>query len=183
MDRQRCQLLFVRYPIPPYYRTSERSDQIQLLPVMATKDLGSACSSAYAMFPGNCSGEVREIARRMGYVLPEGNANFLIDYLSISPEWQSVDEVTAIERAGRQILVIAGKKESRNGHVVVVLPGEARMPWLSTVKYPGSKHNPSPVACSTSMRNREGARSRGEKTVVDAWGKMDGVKYRAHMDP
>jgi hypothetical protein len=152
-----------------------------------TPNLNSICASAYAKNTGNCSGAVRMIAREMGYELPVLSANALIDYLNnLKNKWQAITENEAQAAADRNKLVIAGKKATPNGHVVVVMPGGkiASGGYNYTDKFgklqKAANHGSFPRACSTSLGNWPGAISKGEKTVFDSWGNLDsykGVKY------
>src|ERR1700743_1457403 len=91
---------------------------------MPAKNLNNICVLAYAKNIGNCSGAVRMIAREMGYELPVVPANQLIDYFE-NPvnKWRVINETEAQTAADANKLVVAGKKENPNGHVVVVMPG------------------------------------------------------------
>jgi hypothetical protein len=156
---------------------------------MSKEILKSACGTAHLQYPKNCSGAVRLIAKEMGFNLPpELGANGLIDYFeNASNGWLVVNETDAQTAADNGRLVIAGKKDNPNGHVVVVMPGGK----ISSggYDYTDSKtkklvkarsHGQFPRACSTSLGSWPGGVSKGEKTVFDSWGNdtnYRGVKY------
>lgn len=91
---------------------------------MAQATLKQICSRAVALYPGNCSGAVKFIAREMGYAVPEVQANGLIDFFD-SPQnnWSVVNEMEAQKAADSGRLVIGGKRDQPNGHVVAVVSG------------------------------------------------------------
>lgn len=140
-----------------------------------TKNLRGICEEAYKLFPTNCSGAVKEVASRMGYPLPNLDANALIDYVQRAG-WEEVDERRAQTFADSNRLVIAGKKEVGNGHVVIVLPGGmARSGGYNYVDKKDGKtktaayHGVNPRSCSTSQSGWPGAMSKGDRSVRDAW--------------
>jgi hypothetical protein len=156
---------------------------------MPTADqLKSACSAGRSSFPADCSGAVKSIAAQIGYALPQLNANQLVDYFNEPKNgWAAVDETRAQALADTGSLVIAGKKGSPNGHVVVVYPGgkKASGGYAYTDKKTGKSaiagdHGQYPRACSSSLGGWPGAVSDGDKTVFDSWGSVAGyagVKY------
>jgi hypothetical protein len=155
---------------------------------MAITPLDSACQLAHVKAQGNCSGAVRIIAHEMGVELPDYDANHLIDYFNDSAQgWVAISAQDAQDAADSDRLVVAGKKATPNGHVVVVMPG--RMKASGGYQYTDRKtgklqtaanHGTYPRSCSTAKGGWPGGISKGEKTVFDAWGNMDayaGVKY------
>ncbi len=155
---------------------------------MATTPLNAACDLAHLKAQGNCSGAVKIIAKEMGVTLPDYDANHLIDFFNDPKNgWVSVSEQDAQDAADSDRLVVAGKKATQNGHVVVVMPG--RMKSSGGYNYTDKKtgkimtaadHGRFPRSCSTAMGGWPGAISKGEKTVFDSWGSAkgyEGVKY------
>lgn len=150
---------------------------------MANNNLTGACSLAHVRQPGNCSGAVRLIAKEMGFSLPELSADGLVDYLD-NPKnaWTTVSETEAQTAADRNRLVIAGKKAIPNGHVVVVMPG-GKVPSggysykdkMGKVQK-AANHGSYPRACSTSQGSWPGGISKGDKSVFDSWGSLEGYK-------
>jgi hypothetical protein len=131
---------------------------------------------------------VKIIAKEMGVDLPDYDANHLVDYFNDPKNgWVSVSEQDAQDAADSDRLVVAGKKATPNGHVVVVMPG--RMKSSGGYNYTDKKtgklmtaadHGRYPRSCSTAMGGWPGAISKGEKTVFDSWGSAkgyEGVKY------
>ena len=153
---------------------------------MSLKD---ECEQVQQQYVGNCSGAVKAIAKQWGCPLPEKDANGLIDFFnSASSGWRAVSADDAQKLADMEWLVIAGKKDNPNGHVVAVMPGGKKASGgYQYVDQEGNtgtaaNHGKFPRACSTSMGGWPGARSNGDKTVFDAWGNAknyQGVKYWA----
>jgi hypothetical protein len=143
------------------------------------KILKGYCQEASKLHPTNCSGAVKYVARMMGYPLPDLQANQLIDHIK-KAGWEEVDERRAQNFADSNRLVIAGKKDVPNGHVVVVLPGGmARSGGYSHVDKKDHKtkkaayHGDYPRSCSTALSGWPGAMSEGDKSVRDAWSERD----------
>lgn len=156
---------------------------------MPTADqLKSACTAGRTKFPADCSGAVKHIAFQLGSALPSLNANQLVDYFNEAKNgWTVVDETRAQTLADAGNLVIAGKRDSPNGHLVVVYPGgkKASGGYAYTDKKSGksmmaANHGQYPRACSSSLGGWPGAVSEGDKTVFDSWGSATnyvGVRY------
>jgi hypothetical protein len=150
--------------------------------------LKNECEQVQQLYVGNCSGAVKAIAKDWGCPLPEKDANGLIDFFNTaSSGWRAVSADDAQKLADMEWLVIAGKKDSPNGHVVAVMPGGQKASGGYSYTTDGKKataanHGNYPRACSTAMGSWPGAVSNGEKTVFDAWGGVEnyrGVKYWA----
>lgn len=151
---------------------------------MSAADLQQACEAAHQSQSGNCSGAVRLMAERLGHKLPELDANGLIDYFNDAKNgWTVVNETVAQGVADIGGFVVAGKKASGHGHLVVVMPGGQKASggynyiWAKDGQEHVAKNEGDfPRSCSTSMGGWPGAISKGEKTVLDAWGSLNGYK-------
>ncbi len=145
--------------------------------------LKSACAVGRTTFPADCSGAAKSIASQLAYTLPDLTANQLVDYFNESKNgWTIVDETRAQTLADAGKLVIAGKKGSPNGHVVVVYPGAKKksggytyIDKKSGKQMTAADHGLYPRACSSSLGGWPGGVSDGDKTVFDSWG--SGVNY------
>ena len=146
---------------------------------MAKPDLKTACLEAYSKYQGNCSGAVKYVARQMGYDLPDYTANGLVDYFNIPANgWARGTADQAQQAADKNRLVVAGKRDSPNGHLVVVMPGGkvASGGYFYTDNQgkvqKAANHGFYPRALSTSLGTWPGAKSKGDKSVFDAWGNL-----------
>jgi hypothetical protein len=153
--------------------------------------LKRSCTEGHKLFPDNCSGNVRYIAGQMGYTLPSIDANSLVDYFNDATKgWKTVTEDEAQAAADAGELVIAGKRDTPNGHVVVVLPGGKtgtggyEYEWFNkkegkTQTLTMSNKGNYPRSCSTSKGSWPGATSNGDKSVWDSWAGKGylGVQY------
>jgi hypothetical protein len=143
-------------------------------PRVSAVQLKSRADEAYALHPGSCSHSVWHVIK---LYLPEQtwmNANALIDHLQQDRRWREVDVSTAGELARKGELVVGGKKEATNGHVIVVYPGPDQAAGGYTYSRGGQTQNlrqrgSYPPAMSTSLGSWPGAMSRGDKTVWDPW--------------
>lgn len=107
---------------------------------------------------------------------PYRNANELVDYLT--KNWSEVELDFGYRLANQGRVVIGGKKEPSNGHVIVIYQGDKILNggyqyyWAKGKKYltlPGKTYYPR--CLSTSKGSWPGAKSKGDKTVWDPWGK------------
>lgn len=127
---------------------------------------------------GNCSGYLKKVAEKLGYSLPDVQANELMDWLDKKSGWvKIVDEkgrfsgTLAQTLAKQGIFVIADQKHpsaKEHGHVAVVVDGP-----LYNKKYPR-------VWSGGGIRGR----SAGDKSVGETWPRSGGynrdkVKYYA----
>jgi hypothetical protein len=77
----------------------------------------------------DCSGYLKQVAARLGVILPNLLANGIVDYLNSAADWTRLenDAKRASELASQGYFVVAGLKDpssiGKNGHVVVVVPG------------------------------------------------------------
>ncbi len=148
----------------------------------ALAQLKEACGKAFKDHNGSCSHAVNAIVRTMlglsEAAWPQRQANDLVAFLTQSADWAAVTLDRAYELALQGVPVVGGKAEkTTNGHVIVVYPG-LRKPRggygytdktgaAKTVALKGSY----PLALSTSLGSWPGAKSNGDKTVWDPWGK------------
>ena len=132
------------------------------LPNASAATIGDALPDAYESNSGDCSGFVRAVALRLGFVLT-GNADAIVD--ALRRNWRELDDVPRVlreVRAGK--FVIAGLKSSEHtpkkdhGHVVVVVDG---------LLYRGEY----PRCWSGSAKSI--ARSDGAKSVGEIWNQTD----------
>ncbi len=122
----------------------------------------------YGMKNKSCSHTVHYAMKKLfddkiGY----RKANDWVDYFNNESQyWTTVNVVRAGELANKGKLVIAGKKEAGNGHVIIVYPGSSK----PRGGYSGVRQGASyPLALSASMGSWAGAKSKGDKTVWDPW--------------
>jgi len=143
----------------------------------AVSKLKAAADAAYDKNPDSCSNAVWDVLRAVvDTKTPYRTANVLVDYMAAN--WQEVSVDKAAELASQGVVVVGGKKETTNGHVIVVYPDLAQNSGGYPVPAKDGKtraqrsHGKFPPAMSTSINKRwPGAMSRaGEKTVWDPWG-------------
>jgi hypothetical protein len=135
----------------------------------------NACNEAYDRFTKYCNQSTHHVITTV--VDPDWPlelADPMIDRI-VSSNWQEVDDQTAAQLANQGIVVVAGLRGGANGHVVVVYPGEPK-PQGGFDCY--GKHYPEiggpyPRSMSTSVSTWCGTRSRGDKTIRDAWSAAD----------
>lgn len=136
----------------------------------------AACDAAYQKNPKSCSNAVWDVIRAMlNPDEPYRTANALVDHLD--KNWTSVTLDQGYELANKGIVVVGGKKETGNGHVIVIYPGARKQSGGYAVATADGKtasqrsHGVYPLAMSTSLGAWPGAMSDGDKTVWDAWGR------------
>ncbi len=96
-------------------------------------DIINACEKHWNIHKDNCSGFVKAVAGELNIEL-SGQANDIVDKIQ-NPPWKILpDGIEANRKATEGKLVIAGRKESVNGHVVVVVSNNGKE--LSNGKYP-----------------------------------------------
>lgn len=152
----------------------------------ATVRLKADEEAAYDASPDDCSGAVRVLLQRQKIAFAFGNANdFMARVAQPGSGWRRVTLEEASRLANEGKVVVGGKAEpGGHGHVLAVMPG----PWqhaggfMAGGKQIHSSAESYPPAMSGSLGPYEGAHSRGEKTVYDAWSKKDfgDVTYWAH---
>lgn len=141
----------------------------------AVATLQAACHAAYRAHPGSCSNAVHEIITHLvdpDFVYQPANA--MID--TLRGTWTTVDGAAAGALAAKGEVVVGGRKDSPNGHVIIVYPGPSRpRGGYSAVDRTGCEYTLAskgcyPLAMSTSLGGWPGAMSDGDKTVWDPWG-------------
>jgi hypothetical protein len=130
-------------------------------PIASAASVNEAVVAAYASNLADCSGFLRDVGLRLGYVL-SGNADTLIDTFRRS--WRELDSIALVlqeVRAGR--FVVAGLKSDdhtpkrQHGHVVVIVDGP-----LYRGKYP---------RCWCGSIGA--AQSKGTKSIGEVWSASD----------
>jgi len=148
--------------------------------------LGTACGDAYAQYPHSCSHAVWHVVKQYVPAQPYMTANNLVQSLRTSSRWQEVRLFELSKLASDGVLVVGGATDSPNGHVIVVYPGKEKFSggYFFKDKVTGKDVKAPPngihaLAMSTSMGNWPGAKSQGDKTVLDPWGsvKFKNVKF------
>lgn len=140
----------------------------------ALAKLKQACDQAYDMHPHSYSHAVWQVIQQYLSKQPWMDANALMAHVQGQKHWKmvAVSEIGRWAREGE--LVIGGKTESSNGHVIVVYPG----PDKPAGGYAYTKDNKQQSlrtrgnyapALSTSLGSWPGAMSKGDKTVWDPW--------------
>ncbi len=151
---------------------------------MTQAKMEQICEDVHTHFPDNCSGGVKYFAQQYPIDttdFEDKNANGLVDYFDAN--WKSVDtEAEAQKLADSGRFVVAGRKDTPNGHVIVILPGGMkdsggyeftdRNGKTQTAQNKGKY----PRACSTASGHWPGAKSKGEKSAFDPWGSQ--TKYQ-----
>jgi hypothetical protein len=142
----------------------------------AVKKLKEECDKAYDANKGSCSHAVMAVINNvLDPQMAHRNANGLVDYMTTN--WTEVVLDDGFYLANLGHVVVGGKKESGNGHVIVIYPGDKILNggyqyyWAKGKKMltlPGKTLYPR--CMSTSIGSWPGALSKGEKTVWDPWG-------------
>ena len=136
--------------------------------------LKQACDAAYALHPHSCSHAVWHVIKQYLPNQPWMNANALVEHLRGQAHWKVVASGQVGRLAREGVLVVGGKTESSNGHVIVVYPGGdlpaggytyTKNGKTETLRTRGS-YAP---AMSTSQGAWPGAMSKGDKTIWDPW--------------
>jgi hypothetical protein len=147
-------------------------------------DLKKACDEAYDYGPAakSCSHAVWYVVQKLvNSKEPLRTANDLIDYMTFSNDWREVNVDDAWKLANEGKVVVGGKKDDPNGHVIVIYPGTkiggGGYKYNYTNKMTAKKeqlvmrsHGMLPRCLSRSMGQWPGAVSKGDKTVFDPWG-------------
>ncbi len=84
----------------------------------------AAAEREWSSHRSDCSGFVRAVAQDLGIPLG-GLANHLVDMWNSDPGWIKLghDHQRASLLAAQGYLVVAGRKETAHGHVVIIVPG------------------------------------------------------------
>ena len=149
------------------------------------RKLKTACDEAYVQYPHSCSHAVWYVIKQYIPDQPYLTANSLIHNLTASPQWQEVQVSELSKLASDGVLVVGGAADTPNGHVIVVYPGPAKFSGGYYYKNRKSGKNEKarslgiyPLAMSTSMGSWPGAKSNGDKTVIDPWpNKFSSVRF------
>ena len=154
-------------------------------PLTAVEKLKNAADEAYAKYPKSCSHAVWHVIKAFLPDQPYAVANSLLAQLAGDAKWKSVSIGEIEKLANEGVLIVGGRAETVNGHVIVAYPGSSK----SAGGYPYSQggamktlrpHGIYPVAMSTSLGSWPGAMSKGDKTIWDPWandGKFSTVKF------
>jgi hypothetical protein len=142
---------------------------------LAVARLQNACDAAYEAHPNSCSHAVWYILRQIHAPNePYRQANDLISHMTA--HWREVDLERGFALANEGRAVVGGKKETGNGHVIAIYPGEKihnggyQYFWKKGNRYMMMpRRTLYPRALSTSIGSWPGAMSRGDKTVWDPW--------------
>lgn len=88
----------------------------------AVSKLKAAADAAYDKNPNSCSNAVWDVLRAVvDPKTPYRTANALVD--DVAANWEEVSVDKATELASQGVVVVGGKKEPTNGHVIVLYPG------------------------------------------------------------
>lgn len=143
-----------------------------------SRKLKAACDEAYLQYPHSCSHAVWHVIKQYKPEQPYLTANGLIHNLTASTGWQEVQLSELSKLASAGVLVVGGAADAPNGHVIVVYPGPAKLDggYYYKSKKSGKSVKQDPhgmyaLSMSTSMGNWPGAKSNGDKTVFDPWGR------------
>ena len=146
--------------------------------------LQRACDEAYDYPPAakSCSHAVwYTIQKLINPQEPLRTANDLIAYMIASKDWRTVSVEDAWKLANEGKVVVGGKIDTPNGHVIVVYPG-TKVPgggyqYSFKNKMTGKveqltmrSHGLLPRCLSRSMGSWPGGLSKGDKNVFDPWG-------------
>lgn len=149
------------------------TDQRQQTPA---ERLTAAGQSGYDLYPRDCSHSVWHMMKQLGLNEPYRVANAMMAHFAARGSgWRQVTLAEAGTLADEGKIVIGGlANASGNGHVQMVMPGSQpsggyRMP---NGKMAGSS-GMYPRSAGGALGSWPGARSRGERTVRDAWSRTD----------
>lgn len=146
--------------------------------------LQAACDEAVDTYPNSCSHAVWHVIRKYIPDQPYLTANTLVVHLETSPHWEEVQMVDISRLANDGALIVGGLTGISHGHVIVAYPGQPKFDGGYHFKTKEGKqvlakgHAVYPLAMSTSMGSWPGAKSRGDKTVVDPWPREQFHKVR-----
>jgi hypothetical protein len=145
------------------------------MPNDKVQKLLKACNAAYEANKTSCSHAVTSVIQAVhdaDYVHQQ--ANSLVDWMTVN--WTEVSLDDGYAAAMRGAVVVGGKKEPTNGHVIVIYPGAKILNggyqyfWKKGQKYMMMPRKTLyPPCMSTSIGEWPGAMSCGEKTVWDPW--------------
>ena len=136
--------------------------------------LKQACDAAYSRHPNSCSHAVWHVIKQYLPDQPWMNANALIEHMRGQAHWKVVPAGQVGRLAREGALVVGGKTESSNGHVIVVYPGPDTPAGGYSYTADGKPaklriRGSYAPAMSTSLGPWPGAKSKGDKTIWDPW--------------
>lgn len=138
--------------------------------------LKGRCDEAFAKHPNSCSHAVWHVIKGYLPTQPYLTANALVTTLFTDPRWQEVQVFEVGRLANEGVLVVGGIIEHNHGHVIVVYPGPPKSSggYYYADRKTGKKEEARslgvyPLVMSTSMGTWPGARSNGDKTIIDPW--------------
>lgn len=141
------------------------------MPANAVARLIETCNDAYDRFTSYCNQSTHHVLSTLvDPSWPLELADAMINRI-VAANWQVVNDATAIQLANQGIVVVAGLAAGSNGHVVIVYPGDGKPAGgfeCNGTLYP-PVGGPFPRSMSTSISSWCGTRSRGDKTIRDAW--------------
>lgn len=152
-------------------------------------ELKTALDAAYNMPDSlhSCSNFVWHVIQAFVPSQPYMVANDLVRFLARSNDWEEIDrddsrKMADLAKAGA--LVVGGREETTNGHVLVVYPGDVKESGGYAYSSQGKtqimrSHGVYARSMSRSLGSWPGAKSDGDKTVWDAWAgpKFDRVRF------
>ena len=154
----------------------------------AVQKLTKACDDAFEANKSSCSNAVWDVIKAVHDPGQQyRQANQLVDWMTTS--WSEVGLDDGYLAANQGAVVVGGKKEPGNGHVIVIYPGEKIMNggyqyyWKKGKKYmtmTGTAYYPRSLSTSIATSPWPGAVSCGDKTVWDPWAndtKFELVKF------
>ena len=148
------------------------------------KALKQACDEAFNYAPAarSCSHAVWYVVKTLiDASAPMRPANELITHMSTSKDWSPVTLEEGWKLANQGVVVVGGKSEINNGHVIGIYPGD-KIPgggyqYEAKNKITGKietltmrSHGVLPRCLSRTMGSWPGGTSKGEKNVFDPWG-------------
>lgn len=150
----------------------------------AVKALKDACDEAYVYEPAakSCSHAVWYVLKKLvDKDEPWRGANELLKYMAGSSLWRKVTVDEAGTLANQGTVVVGGKSDTPNGHVIVVYPGKRILGGGYKYTYRNKKtgkdeeatmksHGLLPPCLSRSIGKWPGGVSKGDKNVFDPWG-------------
>jgi|GEM_PF-5099579 len=90
------------------------------------QDIKSLCENEWEHWKHDCSGFLKAVAGDLGITLT-GQANAIIDVMGRAPWLQlNTDADKTVSYAKPGYFVVAGLKEARHGHVVIIVPGSSK---------------------------------------------------------
>ena len=141
------------------------------------KALKEAADAALNKHPKSCSHSTAAVAEALGHSELTGlNANEQVNYME--KHWKTVDAATSQSMANHGELVVAGLKDTGNGHTAVVVPGDG------ATKMNNNQPSFYPNVQGSSLNGPGSAGySNGSKTAGDVWNKTDRQNVNYYAPP